>query len=171
MNWVDLALIVLAAVSIASGLREGLSRSGFGLLAIGIAFLAAAWLYPTKPAGFVIVFVLAIAIAAMSAALLGVWFRRTGLSWLDRILGGVFGLANTLLFAALAMLALMAFAPRIPRHYAAHSTFAPYALSAAHAAAEIVPEEMKWRVEETYRGLVTLLPPKWRRSAPPPRQF
>jgi hypothetical protein len=49
MNWFDLGLAALVVILVASGIREGLSRSGFGLLAVVVAFLSAAWLYPANP--------------------------------------------------------------------------------------------------------------------------
>src|ERR1039458_1287909 len=56
MNWFDVALAGLIVISLVSGIRQGFSRSGFGFLAIILAFLAAAWLYPLNLAGFLIVF-------------------------------------------------------------------------------------------------------------------
>jgi membrane protein required for colicin V production len=167
MNWVDFALIGLVALSVVSGIREGFSRSGFGFLAILAAFLAAAWVYPEKPAGFLIVFVLVICGGAVATAALGRVFRSAGLKGLDRVLGGAMGLTNALLISVFAVVAAMTFAPKIPRHYVAHSAIAPYAVNAAYRASDVVPEEMKSRVEASYVEMVMLLPPKLRRSAPP----
>ena len=167
MNWLDLALIILIAFSFATGIREGLSRSGFGFLAVIIAFLSAAWLYPANPVSFVIAFVALIGAGLAGASLLGRWFTSAGLKWLDRVLGGAFGLTNALLFSVLAVLALMAFAPRFPQEYIARSSFAPYALEAACRVAEIVPDEMKTRVEQSYEELGKALPPRLRKAMPP----
>ena len=46
MNWLDVGLALLVLISVVSGIRDGFSRSGFGLLAVILAFVAAAWLYP-----------------------------------------------------------------------------------------------------------------------------
>src|ERR1019366_558712 len=46
MNWFDFGLAALIVISLISVIRQGFSRSGFGFLAIILAFLAAAWLYP-----------------------------------------------------------------------------------------------------------------------------
>lgn len=167
MNWFDVLLLIPVAISIVSGVRDGLSRSGFGFLAVIIAFLAAAWLFPANAVRFLIVFVALVCAGMAAAFVLGKWFKSVGLSWLDRLLGGVFGLMNAGLFSVVVVLALMAFAPKIPRHYAGRSALAPYALEAACRAAEVVPDELKSRVEETYDGLANLLPPKFRRAVPP----
>jgi membrane protein required for colicin V production len=166
MNWFDVALIALFAVSIASGIRQGISRSGFGFLAAVIAFLAAAWLFPANPAGFLILFAVLIAAGILAAFLLGRFFKGAGLKWVDRVLGGAFGLANASILAVIAVLAIMAFAPKFPRQAVAHSTFAPFALNAAHDASEVLPEEMKSRVKGSYGELMNLLPPKLRKAVP-----
>ena len=167
MNGFDQTLAVLVVIWVASGIWEGFSRSGFGFLAVVLAFLCAAWLYPANLRGFLTVFVAVICAGAAGTFLLGRRFKSAGPKWLDRLLGGAFGLANALLFAVFVVLALLAFAPRLPREYVASSNFAPYALGAACAAAEIVPDEMKYRVEQSYGELVQALPPKLRKPLPP----
>jgi uncharacterized membrane protein required for colicin V production len=167
MNWFDLALAVLIVIAVASGIRKGFSRSGFGFLAVVLAFLSAAWLYPANPKGFLIVFVALICAGAAGTFLLGRWFKSAGTEWLDRLLGGAFGLTNALLFSVFAVLALMAFAPRLPREYVARSSFAPYAFEAACTVAEIVPDEMKSRVERSYEELGQVLPSRFRKAIPP----
>ena len=161
--------MVVAAV--VSGIRQGFSRSGFGFLAVVLAFLSAAWLSPGNLAGFVVVFVGLICAGGIGAFLLGRLLRSTGQTWLDRILGGAFGLTNAILLAVLGVMAVMAFAPRFARAYVKRSEFAPYAVEAAYTAARVVPDEMKFRVEESYEELVRVLPPKVRKAIRrPPRK-
>ena len=114
MNWFDLTVAVLIVISVASGIRKGLSRSSFGFLAVVPAFLFAAWLYPANQKGFLIVLVALICGAAAVAFLLGRWFRSAGAKRLDALLDGTAGLTNALLFRVFAVLALMAFATRPP---------------------------------------------------------
>jgi uncharacterized membrane protein required for colicin V production len=167
MNWFDVALVVMIVISVASGVREGLSRSGFGFLAVVLAFLAAAWLYPSNLQGFLIVFVLLICASGAGAFLLGRWFKIAGPKWLDALLGAAFGLTNALLFSVFAVLAVMAFAPKVQRQYVVRSNSAPYLLDAARTAAETVPDEMRYRVEQSYEELVQVLPPGFRKAMPP----
>jgi uncharacterized membrane protein required for colicin V production len=167
MNWFDVALAAMIVISVVSGIREGLSRSGFGFLAVILAFMAAAWLYPSNLKGFVVVFVLLMCASAVGAYLLGRWFRIAGPKWLDGLLGAAFGLSNALLFSVFAVLAVMAFAPKVPRQYVVRSSSAPYMLKAARTAAEAVPDEMRYRVEQSYEELVQVLPPKFRKAMPP----
>jgi uncharacterized membrane protein required for colicin V production len=166
MNWLDGSIIVLLAISIATGLKEGLSRSGFGFLAVIVGFLCAAWLYPAKPVGFVVVFGVLLGAGAAGTFLLGRWFRQAELTWVDRVLGGALGCVNAVLISMLAVAALMAFARGSVRASMAQSAFAPYALETAYRVAEIVPDEMKFRMQESYRELGKVLPPKVRRVMP-----
>jgi uncharacterized membrane protein required for colicin V production len=169
MNWFDVALAGLIVISLVSGIRQGFSRSGFGFLAIVLAFLAAAWLYPMNLAGFLVVFVSVICASAVVGFLLGRWFKLEGPQWLDSTLGAAFGLTNALLFSVLAVLAILAFAPKAQREYVARSNSAPYAAEAAYTVAEIVPDEMKFRVKQSYQELGQVLPPKFRKALRPSR--
>ena len=166
MSWIDVTLIVLIAISVASGIHEGFSRSGLGFLAVVIGLLSAAWLYPTTPAGFAMVFGGVVCAGWLAGFLLTKVFQSAGLGWLDRPLGGAFGLVNALLFWVVVAMALMAFAPKTPREYVANSCLAPYALEAACTLAEAAPDEMKWNVERSYEELVKVLPPRFRKSMP-----
>jgi uncharacterized membrane protein required for colicin V production len=166
MNWLDVALTFIVVISVVSGIREGFSRTGFGLLAVVVAFLSAAWVYPTNLKGFVVVFVGLICAAALSAFLLGRWFKSAGVKPLDAILGGAVGLTNALMVSIGIVLVLMAFAPKLARTYVARSTFAPYAVEAARSVAQVIPNEMKYRVEDSYAELMQVLPPKFRKPIP-----
>lgn len=166
MNWLDLALVLLVAGSVISGVRQGFSRAGFGFLAVVLAFLTAAWLYPANLKGFLIVFVVLICAGAVCAAVVGRVLRTAGMRWLDAVLGAAFGLTNALLFAVFIVVALMAFAPKFTRVQVARSQYVPYTIDAARAVAQVVPDEMKSRVEDSYVELMRVLPPKFRRQIP-----
>jgi uncharacterized membrane protein required for colicin V production len=167
MNWIDLLLAVLVVSMVASGLRKGISRSGFGLLAVLVAFLAAAWLFPEDQLWFLVAFVGVVCAAGCGAFFLGRWIRNTDQKWLDVLLGGAFGLVNAMLLVVCAVIALMAFAPKLPLESVAGSNLAPYALKAAWTVAEIVPDEVKDRMEQSYVQLEQVLPPRFRKAIPP----
>jgi uncharacterized membrane protein required for colicin V production len=121
---------------------------------------------PSNLRWFLIAFVGFIAVGAVGAFLLGICFKSARMGWVDRFLGGAFGLTNALLFSVFLVLILMAFAPRFSRVHVARSRVAPYAIEAAHTVARAVPDEMKFRVEESYAELLRALPPKVRKAAP-----
>ena len=166
MNWFDLGLVLVVVVSFVSGVCRGLSRAGFGFLAVILAFLCAAWLSPSNVKWFVTTFVALTCGSVIAAFLLGKWFKISGLGWLDRLLGGAFGFGNGLLVSVLAVLALMAFTPRFFSAHISHSRLAPYAVDAAYAVTQAVPDEMRIRVEESYNEVLRVLPPKVRKAAP-----
>jgi uncharacterized membrane protein required for colicin V production len=167
MNLIDTALALLVVGSVAGGVRKGLGRSGFGLLAALAAFMAAAWLVPASAEAFLVMFVLVLCAIATGAFLLGRWFKTTSPEWLDRVLGGAFGFANALLFAVLAVTVWMTFAPRFQRDYIMRSASAPYLIGAAWNAAEYLPDELKCRAAESYEELAQRLPLQLRKDVQP----
>jgi uncharacterized membrane protein required for colicin V production len=173
MTWFDVAVCVLLVVGVATGIRQGFSRTGFGLMAVAAAFLTAAWIYPDSERAFLVCFVAVLIVAGVAGCVAGKVFRKSEAEWLDRTLGGVFGLANGLLFWVLAVVALMAFGPKAPRDFVARSEFAPFALQATAAVVEIMPDEMKTRIERSYAELGQSLPPRFRRPLPalPPAEI
>jgi len=163
VNWFDLAALGFLVMCAGTGAWKGLSKSGFGLLAAGIAFAGAVWLWPDSMWGFWITFALIVTASAVAAKLLGKWCKLTGSSWVDHLLGGGFGVANGVLCCVLSVLALLAFAPKPVRQQVMSSTTAPYAVGAALTIAEMAPESLKSRVEEGYLEVESHLPPPFRR--------
>jgi uncharacterized membrane protein required for colicin V production len=166
MNWFDVAVIVLILASVASGLRHGLSHAGFGFLAVVTSFLTAAWLFPVTQPQFVFTFVCLMLASVACIFICSKWFKYSGTGWLDKFLGGAFGLVNSFIFWVFAVVALLVFAPKMPREYVARSAFGPYALEAASVAVEAVPEDVKLRLARNCRDLSLVLPPALRRRLP-----
>jgi len=164
VNWFDLAALGFLAVSALAGAKSGLSKSGFGFPAVGVAFAAALWLYPDSPWGFWLTFAAVMAGSACAAAFLGKWFKLTGSAWVDHLLGGGFGLANGAICCVLSVLALLAFAPKPVRQQVMSSRTAPYAVGAALAVAELAPEPLRERVGAGYLEVESHLPPPFRRA-------
>jgi uncharacterized membrane protein required for colicin V production len=164
MNWFDVAFAAIVVISIASGIRKGVSRSGFGFIAVVLAFLAAALFSPTDLRGFLFFFFGLIAVAAFGAFFLGRSLKNAGMTAVDRLLGGAFGLLNALLISLLAVVAVMAFAPPSARGYIVESRVAPYVARASCTVAQVLPDEMKYRVEDAYTELLQVLPPKFRQK-------
>ncbi len=82
--------------------------------------------------------------------LLAMLFKWVGLSWLDRLLGGVFGLVRGALVAAVVVMALLAFAPAPPPRSVVGSRIAPYAMDAARVMAALAPRELRDGVRQGY---------------------
>jgi len=165
VNWLDLVLALIFALSVAGGVLKGFARMMVGLLATIVAVLCAMWFYGAAGyyllpyvshkgianfLGFLAIFLGIILLGALTGKLLSVMFKWAGLSWLDRLLGGVFGIVRALVVAVGLVLALMAFSPDKPPKSVVESRFAVYVVDAAHVGAAIAPREVKEGVRESY---------------------
>lgn len=168
MNWLDIVLVAVLALSVLGGAAAGFAKVGIGFAAAVAGFFCGLWFYGAAGSfflpyvshkgiagflGFALVF-LAFAIAgAIIGKLLGTLFKWTGLSWLDRILGAAFGLVRGLVIAVAIVVALMAFAPTRPPRSVVNSRFAPYVAGVAQMCASLAPREVKDGVYESYERL------------------
>jgi len=171
LNWLDIVLIAILAVSIIGGILKGFAKLVIGLLAAVAALLCGLWFYGTAGAwlrpyvsypglanfiGFVLIFAGILLAGALLGALLSKALKWAGLSWADRALGGIFGLARGMIVAIALVLALMAFTRHPPPQSVVRSRLAPYVIGAAHVCAQIAPHEVREAVEDSYaraRGL------------------
>ena len=109
MNWLDLLLIVILAMSIATSFARGLTREIIGLVAAVAALFCGAWFYRIAGAvvrpyvgsreaanliGFLLIVAVVIVLGLMVSWLIGAMMKAVGLSWLDRLLGAAFGVAG-----------------------------------------------------------------------------
>jgi membrane protein required for colicin V production len=109
VGWVDIALAAVLAISVAVGLWRGLVFEVLSLLGWIAAFIAAQVFAPTLapfvPLGtpgsalnhgvaFLAAFVLALMVWALGSRLIRMVVHATPLQPVDRLLGGVFGLAR-----------------------------------------------------------------------------
>lgn len=128
MTLFDFSIIAIVLVSSAFGLWRGLVYAVLSLLGWPLAFVLsrmyAAGIAPLLPlqqevarltAAYVLVFIAALIVWGLLVWLLSRLVRMVGLGWLDRILGGLFGvLRGGLLVLALAWLAGMTRIPEQP---------------------------------------------------------
>lgn len=164
-NWLDYLLMLIVAASVAAGVAKGFARSGIGLLAALAGLLLGIWFYGmagsfllpyvSTPAianfiGFWIVFLACLLAGALAGKLLAVIFKWAGLSWLDRALGGVFGLLRGLVGAVALVLLLLAFPRQAPSQAVAGSRCAPYLAGAARACAAMAPRELRDAFQTSY---------------------
>jgi membrane protein required for colicin V production len=173
MNWLDIVLVLTVAVSIISGLAAGFARTGVGFLAsvLGLVFglqyyrsvgLTLRGYIPrseiANAIGFLIVFCGITAVGSVAAGILARFFRTIDLVWLDRLLGGAFGVVRGILFATITIWALMAFVPAGPTYVLTQSRLAPCVMDAAGVVAAASPEDVRRNFRESYRQLKKVLP-------------
>jgi membrane protein required for colicin V production len=165
LNWLDLVFLLLFALSVATGIAKGFAKQVVGFLAAILAFLLALWFYGAVGSfllpyvshqrvanflGFMAIVVAVSVLGAVLGKLLSLLLKWAGLSWLDRLLGAVFGVLRGLVFAIALVLALLAFTPKPPPRSVVQSRFAPYVIDAAHACAYLAPREVREAVTESY---------------------
>ena len=80
---------------------------------------------------------------ALLAKLMAMFFRWTGLSWLDRLMGGVFGLARGALIVVALIAVLMAFTPKPLPNWMVNSITLPYAVNASNLMSQVAPAGIK----------------------------
>jgi len=172
MKWSDFtaldylfAAIVLASIGFA--IFKGFVREIISLAALIIGLFLAAWFYPVAAApfmdfsknetvasfiGFLIIFLGCLLLGALAAYLIKRIVKMASLEWMDRLLGGLFGLLRGWAVCSIIVLALIAFPVR--ENLVARSFFAPLLLAGARAAVLVVPRELKDKFYEQYKKVL-----------------
>ena len=162
MNWLDLLLIALIAISVTSSFARGFTRELIGLVAAFTALICGLWFYRMAGAplrtyvgsteianlfGFLLIFAAVIAIGWLVSLVAGMTMKAVGLSWLDRLLGAAFGVARGVIVCVAVIMAIVAFAPgkdaKTPPEAVVQSRIAPYIIDAASAATAAAPKELR----------------------------
>jgi len=159
MNLLDLVLAIIVGLSIAAGMKAGFARVGIGFIAAICGLVFGFW-YSNVPGewirehwtlspnmsnllGFFAVFFLCLMAGGLIGQLLAKLFKWTGLSWLDRFLGAVFGLVRGALFAVIFVAVIMAFTPKPMPTWMVGSQALPYVVDASNLASKLAPEAVK----------------------------
>jgi len=171
MNWLDIVLVLIVGVSIATSFRKGLSREVIGLASVFVALLAGVWLYGlaggwlqpyvssrgvANLAGFFLVFIGVLILGSVISYAVGRALKVTGLSFFDHLLGAGFGLLRGTLIGVALILGIMAFSTSDrPPESVVHSRTAPYVVGAARLFASVAPHELKEGFHKTYAEVKT----------------
>ena len=168
MSLLDLLLVVIVGASIAAGWVAGFARVGIGFIATVTGLLFGFWFYG-MPAeyihryvhsnaisnllGFLVVLFAFNIVGALVGKLLSKLFKWTGLSWLDRLMGGGFGLLRGGLMAIAFVAVLMAFTPRPLPNWMVDSAVLPYAIDASNMCAALAPNQIKDAFRESMNDI------------------
>jgi membrane protein required for colicin V production len=168
VNLLDMLLVIIVGASVATGLMAGFARVGIGFIATVAGLVCGFWFYGIPAAwlhqhlksaaasnliGFFVVFFGFVFAGALFGKLLSKLFRWTGLSWLDRLLGGGFGLVRGSLIAVAFVSVLLAFTPRPLPGWMVDSTVLPYAIDASDLCAALAPRALKEAFRESMRDI------------------
>jgi len=165
VNWLDILLLVLLAVFVFEGIRQGFTRVAIGLVATVVGLFLASWFYGvagsflipyvssksiSNIAGFLMAFVGVQFAGALLGWLLSRIFKWTGLSWLDRTLGAGLGAVKAGLIGIILVMILLAFPIRQVPASVAGSTLAPHLVEASYVLVYLTPRELKNSFLATY---------------------
>ena len=172
MNWIDLLVVAIVAVSALLAFLRGFVREALGIGAWIGAALVAWWAFPYSQsraremisgypeladlAAFAAVFVVALILLSIVAGMVGGLVRTSILSGIDRTLGIVFGLVRGAAIVVAAYIALSIVVP--PDHWPPpllQARSLPYAYEGAAWAASQVPEAYRPAIKPPPAGAET----------------
>jgi membrane protein required for colicin V production len=163
MSWLDVGVGVLLAGSTALGLVRGFLKEVISIAALVVGLILAGQLYSPASGlfegwvqapevrywlGFIAVFVAVLVLAGIGIWVADKLLRFAALKWVDRFLGGLFGLVRGWLVATVLVLAMGAFS--FGARTLQQSATASYLLASARVAAYAVPGELRRSYERKY---------------------
>ncbi len=166
MNALDWVILVIVLLSVLLAVAQGFFFEVISLAGTVLGYLVAAWAYGRLApwflpyvkspaiadlAGFLTIFLAVVLLAGATARIVRWAVREVGLRWVDRFLGGVFGLVRGLIVVTVGVLALTAFAPE--SRELSESSLAKYLLVSGRGASWLAPS----LVREKFRDGVARL--------------
>ncbi len=161
MSGVDWAIAGILLLSVLVAVFQGFFYEVFALAGVVIGYLLAVWEYPRVAAwlqpyvkdawvadlaGFLAVYFAVLLIAGFAGRISRWMVRQAGLSWVDRVLGGAFGLARGVVTVCVLVMAVAAFAPG--SRWLENSQLAGYFLVAARGMSWVAPGAVRAKVRE-----------------------
>lgn len=158
LDWVLFGAVVFSVLMAA---LRGFLYETFSLAGVVVGFLAAAWGYPRlspwfqqwvqlQPiadfGSFCAIFIVVTLIAGAAGEIVRAAAKKVGLSPVDRVLGGAFGLVRGVLFGAVVVLAIATFRPE--SKLIERSALGGHFLLAAKGIALATPPEVRARFRE-----------------------
>jgi len=159
MNLIDLAILLVLALSALQGYRSGLIASVASLIGLIGGIAIASWQYPrligallpilrsealADAASFTLVALAVMLLAGLAGMLLKGLIHGVGLGWLDRLTGLLFGLLRGALLITLSIVTLAAFFPEM--RWLGDAQLPRYFLGTAHLTTHMTPHELKEKI-------------------------
>ena len=144
MNWIDIILVIILLILAVHGLMIGIIRSVFDIVGIIIAYVFAVsfsgMLGMPRFIAFLLIFIVIVVGVHILGRIISKVIRKTPLGAIDRVLGGLLGLAKALVICFVFLLVLLLL--KRPNSAIQRSTIAPLVLKGGLTASEILPN--KW---------------------------
>jgi membrane protein required for colicin V production len=166
LNWVDILILVLLAVSALLGFRSGLIQSIFSLVGLILGIAVASWHYQrfeenllpvvhsqalAAAVSFALIAIVVMVVAGLLGLVLKSIIHGVGLGWLDKLAGLVFGLLRGALLVTLGIVVLVAFFP--DSRWLGEARLSRYFLGAAHLTVRMSPEQLERKAVHGLRVL------------------
>ena len=161
MTGLDWIIVVVIVVSVLLAAAQGFFFEMFSLGGAVVGYLLAAWQYERlapwfephvkSPAvanaiGFFVIFTGVMLLAGAAGRITRWMMKEVGLRWVDRVLGGAFGLVRGVVVVTVAVLALAAFVPE--SKVLERSELSRYFLVTGKAVSWMAPAEMRQKFED-----------------------
>jgi len=165
VNWIDVILISVLALTSVLGVIKGLVKQVFGLLAGIIGLILAlgfysqvSWIYLRFVSnevlanflGFLTIFLAVLCLGWVSSYCLSK-FIKGPLKLLNNILGGGLGLLKGILICGVVVFALLVFP--ISKKALKESVLSPVCLQMTRAMISLIPQELKEKFKEAYQEI------------------
>jgi membrane protein required for colicin V production len=181
VSFLDLLLALVLLSSVVTGFMAGFARVGVGFCAAIAGILFGFWFYGVPGAwlntylhsdtasnllGFLLILLGFAALGSIVGMILAKFFRWTGLSWLDRLLGGAFGIVRGGLVSIALVSVLLAFAPRPLPGWIVDSRLLPYVVGASSVVTALAPRAVTDAYHESLDEIHKLWDEKVKKLAP-----
>jgi membrane protein required for colicin V production len=165
MNWLDIFLIVILALTVVIGALKGFLRQIIGLLAALIGLFLAIKYYPLGAGifrfvsnqvlanllGFFLIFIVVLCLGWVINILLAKAVRGP-LKSLNHFLGGCLGFVKGVFICAVVVFALLVFP--VNTRALEESQLAPYCIRIVKIAYDLIPQELKDKFSEAYQEIM-----------------
>jgi membrane protein required for colicin V production len=165
VNWLDIVLVIILAVTAIVGVFRGFARQVIGLAAV-VAGLILASLYYDQTAGlfepfirsrlvsdflgFLLLFVIVLVAGALLSHLVTKAMKGP-LAFANRLFGGVFGFLKAVLICGILVFALVSF--EIAKPALERSVLAPTCLGVTRAVINLIPQELRAKFNSSYKEI------------------
>jgi membrane protein required for colicin V production len=166
LNWLDIVLIIIIAITFILGLSKGLIRQAIGIVAVIIGLILALNYYALAAEfflsvvrrealaqflGFLVIFVLVLCLGWLVSSLLSELMKGP-FKFVNHALGGGLGLIKGILICGILLFAMLVFP--VSTKALRESELAPYCLRLTKAVFALIPEDLKDRFSEAYQDIV-----------------
>lgn len=169
MTLLDWGVVGVIVLSVFLSAAQGFLYEIFSLAGVVLGYLSAVWGYErlsgfyrpyvnatkyAEIAAFLTIFFAVLILAGIVGRIARWAMKEVGLSWVDRLLGGAFGLVRGVAIVTVGVLAIAAFAP--DNQSLARSSMGGYFLVAARTATWVAPYELRARVRSGAQAISNL---------------